>query len=125
MALGALLFACLLLAALAGLDFRSLSFEKARAMAASAGGLAAAEAGLRPALQSGLFRPPALELLGRLGAADTSAGPGFRSSVYYEMALLENRYSAPAWGELRRIYAKPGLEEQAAGLEKRRLEVFK
>jgi len=121
----ALLFACLLLAALAALDFRSLSFEKARARAASAGGLPAAEAELRPALRSGLFRAPALELLGRLGAADTSAGPGFRSSVYYEMALLENRYSAPAWGALRRIYSQPGLEEQAAGLERRRLEVFK
>lgn len=121
----ALLFACLLLAALAGLDFRSLSFEKAQYRAASAGGLTAAEAELRPALESGLFRAPALELLGRLGTSDTSAAPGFRSSVYFEMALLENRYSAQAWGALRRIYARPGLEDQAAGLERRRLEVFK
>ena len=121
----ALLFACLLLAALAALDFRSLAFEKARGRAASAAGLSAAEAELRPALETGLFRAPALELLGRLGAADTSAAPGFRSSVYYEMALLENRYSAAAWGALGRIYAQPGLEERAAGLERRRLEVFK
>lgn len=121
----ALLFACLLLAALAALDLRSLSFEKAGVRAAAAAGLPAAEAELRPALETGLFRAPALELLGRLGAADRSAAPGFRSSVYYEMALLENRYSAAAWSALGRIYSRPGLEEQAAGLEKRRLEVFK
>jgi len=41
------------------------------------------------------------------------------------MALLENRYSASAWRALRHIYSQPGLEGSAAGLERRRLEVFK
>ncbi|MDO8805602.1 MAG: O-antigen ligase family protein [Elusimicrobiota bacterium] len=121
-------FASLLLAALAGLDFRSLSFEKARGRAAAAAGregLPAAEAELRPALRSKLFKAPALELLGNLSIADKSAEPGFRSAVYYEMALLENRYSPSAWSALRRIYSRPGLEDEAAGLERRRLEVFK
>ncbi len=120
----ALALACLLLAALAGLDRRSLSFEKARALA-SAGGPPAAEAALRPALGSKLFRAPALELLGRINLSDKEAGPGFRSAVYYEMALLENRYSAGAWNSLRRIYSRPGLEAAAAGLERRRLEVYR
>ena len=123
-----LVFACLLLAALGRLDFHSLSFEKARGRAISAaakGEISAAEAELRPALETKLFRVPALELLGRLNITDAGAEPGFRSSVYYEMALLENRYSFSAWSALRRIYALPGLEARAAGLERRRLEVFK
>lgn len=120
----ALLFACLLLAALAGLDLRSLSFEKAGARAAAAAGrgeLSAAEAELLPALKTKLFRAPALELLGRLNLA--GADSGFRAAVYYEMALLENRYSPASWNALKRIYA--GSEAQAAGLERRRREVFK
>lgn len=119
----ALAFSCLLLAALAALDLRSLSFEKARA-----GALldpASAEARLGPALGTKLFRAPALELLGRLSAGDSGAAPGFRSAVYYEMALLENRYSASAWSALGKLYARPGLELSAAGLERRRREVFK
>ncbi len=124
----ALVFVCLLLAALFSLDLRSLSFEKARgrAAAAAAGGeLSAAETELRPALKTGLLRAPALELLGRVSLADSGGAPGFRSAVYYEMALLENRYSPTAWSALRRIYSQPGLEPGAAGLERRRLEVFK
>ena len=124
----AVVFAALLLAALAGLDFRSLSFEKARGRAAAAAGrkeFPAAEAELRPALGAELFKAPALELLGSLSFADKSADPGFRAAVYYEMALLENRYSASAWRALRHIYSQPGLEGSAAGLERRRLEVFK
>ncbi|MDD5209247.1 MAG: O-antigen ligase family protein [Elusimicrobiales bacterium] len=122
---GALALACLLLVSLAALDLRSLAFEKARARAAACRDLPAAEAELRPALETKLFRAPALELLGRLGIADTAGGPGFRSSVYLEMALLENRYSASAWGALKRIYSQPGQEARAAGLERRRREVFK
>jgi hypothetical protein len=124
----ALVFSCLLLAALAGLDFRSLAFEKARsrALAAEDGGApAVAEAELLPALNTGLFRAPALELLGRVSIADKTARSGFRSAVYYEMALAENRYSPSAWRVLRRIYSRPGLEAQAADLEKRRREVFR
>lgn len=120
----ALAFTCLLLAALAALDLRSLSFEKARGRVLAGLSLPEAEAVLRPALGTKLFRGPALELLGR-SAADPGAEPGFRSAVYYEMALLENRYSATAWSALRRIYARPGLEPGAAGLERRRLEVYK
>jgi hypothetical protein len=41
------------------------------------------------------------------------------------MALLENRYSAMSWRALKRIYSVPGREGQAAGLERRRAEVFR
>ena len=127
-ALGAwLVFVSLLLAALFELDLRSLAFEKARIRAAAAavlGGSTAAETELRPALEGKLFRAPALELLGRLSLA-AGKESGFSPAVYYEMALLENRYSASAWSALRRIYSVPGREVQAAGLESRRLEVFK
>ena len=123
----ALVFACLLLASLAALDYRSLAFEKARglAIAAARADLPAAEAELRPWLGTGLFRGPALQLLGILSASDTRSPRGFRSAVYFEMALLENRYNATAWGALGRIYSRPGLEARAAALERRRLEVFK
>lgn len=121
----ALAFALLLAAALACLDWRSLAFEKARFRAACAEDFTSAERELLPALRTGLFRAPALELLGRLAAADREAPPGFRSAEYYEMALLENRYSANAWAALSRLYSSPGLENEAAGLEKRRQEVFK
>lgn len=126
LAAGAVL-AALLAAALLALDLRSLAFERARGRAlaaAAAGGLPAAEAALAPALVPGLLRGPALEFLGRLAAADKTAPPGYRSAVYYEMALLENRYCAGAWGALRRIYSAPGLEARAEGLERRRREVY-
>jgi hypothetical protein len=41
------------------------------------------------------------------------------------MALLENRYSAASWRALRRVYSIGGREAQAAGLERRRAEVFR
>lgn len=126
--LAAALAALLPAAALLSLDWRSLAFEKARARAvaaAVAGDFPAAETQLAPALRSSLFRAPALELLGRLGAADRSAPPGLASAVYFEMALLENPYSARAWAALRRLYSAPGLEARAAGLEARRREVFR
>ncbi|HBA61752.1 MAG TPA: hypothetical protein DCZ92_13265 [Elusimicrobia bacterium] len=119
----------LLEAALLLLNFRSLAFERARREAAAAalrGDAAAAEEGLRPYLASRLFRVPALELLGRLnsvGAADRDRG--FSSAVYYEMALLENPYSAAAWRALERAYASPGLERAAAGLAARKAGVYK
>ncbi len=124
----ALLAASLLCAALAGLDYRSLRFEKHRGLAlaaALAGNAPAAEAALGPELGTGLFREPALEFLGRVNLTAGRGEPGFRAAVYYEMALLENRYSAAAWRALARIYSMPGREEQAAGLERRRLEVYR
>lgn len=127
-AAAALAFALPLCAALGGLDLRSLAFEKARARAeasAAAGGLGAAEARLAPFLRSRLFREPALEALGGLAAGDRSAPPGFRRAVYYEEALLENRYAPAPWTELRRIYSAPGLGKEAAGLEKRLAEVYR
>ncbi len=122
----ALAFAALLAAAMASLTYRSLSFEKALARALSealAGRPDLAEAELRPALESGLFRGPALDFLGRLNL--TAPDAGFRPAVYYEMALRGNLYDAGAWRALKRIYSMPGLEKQAEGLERRRLEVFK
>lgn len=124
----ALLAALLGCAALLRLDLLSLAYERAaaRALAAASGGdFAGAEAALAPALRYGFLRSPALEALGRLGAADRSRPPGQASAVYFEMALLENRYSAQAWAGLRRIYAAPGLEARAAGLELRRRGVFR
>jgi O-antigen ligase len=123
----ALIAALLLCAALLSLDRRSLVFERARGRAlaaAIAGDFPSAEAELAPALGRGLFRAPALDFLGRLGAADRTAPPGFASAVYFEMALLENRYNARAWAALRRLYSAPGFEARAAGLEARRREVF-
>ena len=125
-AAAALVLAVLFETALLGLDYRSLAFEKARgrALAASVRGDAAgAEAELRPALETKLFRAPALEFLGRLNL--TAKDAGFNAAVYFEMALLENRYSAASWRALKRIYSVPGREEAAAGLERRRAEVFK
>ncbi|OGR42993.1 MAG: hypothetical protein A2X35_04525 [Elusimicrobia bacterium GWA2_61_42] len=122
----ALALAVLLEAALLGLGRQSLAFEKARGRALAAavrGSAARAEAELLPALESKLFRAPALEFLGRVNL--TARDAGFTSAVYFEMALLENRYSPSAWGALRRIYSVPGREKQAAGLERRRAEVYK
>lgn len=122
-ALGAaLLFA----AALLSLDLRSLAYERARgrALAAvSSGAAEQAEAEMRPVLGTKLFRAPALEFLGRLNMA----APGGESpaAVYYEEALLENRYSAESWKALKRIYSAPGRERDAAGLERRRAEVYR
>ena len=116
----------LLAAALLSLDLRSLGFERARGRAlaaAAAGSPERAEAELRPALGSKLFRAPALEFLGRLNMA--MPGGGFRAAAFYEEALLENRYSAPAWRSLEKIYSVPGHERDAAGLERRRLGVCK
>ncbi|OGR74954.1 MAG: hypothetical protein A2X32_10575 [Elusimicrobia bacterium GWC2_64_44] len=124
----ALGLAALLLAALLALDLRTLAFERAgrRALvAASANDLPGAEEALRPELRPGLFRGRSLELLGRLSLNDHSAPAGYRSAAYYEEALLENPYGPAAWGGLRRIYSQPGLERAAAGLERRRREVFK
>jgi O-antigen ligase len=123
-----IVFAGLLLAALAALDLRALAFERAgrRAQAAAeAGDLAAAESELGYELRPGLLRGRSLELLGQLSLRDDGAPPGFRSAGYFEQALLENSYSPAAWRGLRRIYAQPGLERAAAGLEQRRREVFK
>lgn len=122
----ALAAGALLLAALLRQDYRSLSFEAARARAFSAardGGLPAAEAELEPALRSKLFRAPALDLLGRLAAA--GGGSPLAAARYYECALLENRYSPGAWAALGKIYSAPGRERAAEGLERRRLEVYK
>jgi len=122
----ALVFACLLLGALASLDLRSLSFEKARGRAlaqAQAGRLDLAEAELRPALAGGLFRAPALEFLGRIYMAAPDRGAS--AAVYFEMVLRENRYNARAWAALKRIYAGPGREKQARELALRRAEVFR
>ena len=117
----ALAFAALLVLAAACLHYRALAFENARGRALSAalaGDAAEAEARLRPALESRLFRGPALDFLGRVSlTAPAAAG---RAAVYYEMALLENIYDAEAWRALRRIYSAPGLEAQARGLELRR-----
>lgn len=116
----------LLLAALMSLDLRSLAFEKGRRQAYAAAGqgdVRRAEEVLKPALESKLFRAPALEFLGRLNLAERDKG--FKAAVYFEMTLLENRYSAASWRALGKIYSAPGLEAQAAGLERRRLEVFK
>ena len=122
----ALLLAALLEAALLSLSWRSLAFERAqrRALAAfAAGDPALAEEVLRPALASPLLRGPALEFLGRLNLTGRDAG--FRAAVYFEEALLRDRYSAAAWSALRRVYSVPGRQEQAAGLERRRREVFR
>ena len=122
----ALALAGLLLAALAGLDMRSLSFEKARGRAfaaAQAGRPDLAEAELKPALSGGVFRGPALELLGNFNLA--APGSAFGAAVYYEMALRENPYSSGPWRFLKRIYSVPGRERQAAELEARRAGVFK
>ncbi|MDA8129955.1 MAG: O-antigen ligase family protein [Elusimicrobia bacterium] len=124
----ALAFSLLLAAALARLDLRSLAFEKERVKAisaAAAGDLAGAGKALAPELRGGVFRAPALELLGSLHAAYGGAPDGFGAAVYFEMALLENRYSAASWAALRRIYSAEGLEGEAAGLEARRGEVFR
>ncbi|HAT73348.1 MAG TPA: hypothetical protein DCS63_11095 [Elusimicrobia bacterium] len=118
--------AALLAAALLNLDYRSLAFEKARGRALTAavrGDGAAAETELRPALEGKLFRAPALEFLGRLNL--TARDAGLSSAVYFEMALIENRYSAASWRALKRIYSLPGREAAAAGLERRRAEVFR
>ena len=122
----ALGLALLLAAALLSLDLRSLSFERARgrALAAAAAGLPEqAEAELRPALGTRLFRAPALEFLGRLSL--TTPGGEFQAAVHFEEALLENRYSAEAWRALKKLYSAPGRERDAAGLERRRLEVYR
>lgn len=118
----ALLFA----AALASLDLRSLAYERARVRAAAAmeaGAPDQAEAELRPALGTKLFRAPALEFLGRLYMA--SPGGAFRAAVFFEEALLENRYSSASWRALKGLYSAPGREREAAGLERRRLEVYR
>jgi O-antigen ligase len=115
-----------LAAALVSLDLRSLAYERARGRAlddASSGAAALAEAELRPALAAKLFRAPALEFLGRLNLA--VPGREFPAAVYYEEALLENRYSAESWRALKKIYAAPGRERDAAGLESRRREVYR
>ncbi len=112
--------------ALLSVDLRSLNYERARnsALAAMAAGAPErAEAELRPALGTKLFRAPALEFLGRLNLA--SPGGEFRAAVHYEEALLENRYSAEAWLSLRKLYSAPGRERDAAGLELRRQEVYR
>ncbi len=122
----ALLLAALLEASLLSLAWRSLAFERAQARALAAftsGDPVLAEAELRPALASRLFRGPALEFLGRLNLTGRDAG--LSSAVYFEGALLCDRYSAAAWGALRRVYSVPGRQEQAAGLERRRREVFR
>lgn len=122
----ALLFCGLLLAALGAFCWRGLAFERARGAAlaaALAGDPAAAEAALAPELRRKLFRLPALEFLGRLNM--TARGGERRAAVYYEMALLENRWSAAAWRALARIYAASGRPELAAGLERRRREVYR
>ena len=124
----ALAFSLLLAASLARLDLRSLAFEKERAAAISAaasGDLDAAGKALAPELRGGLFRAPALELLGSLNAAYGGEPAAFRAAVYFEMALLENRYSAASWAALRRIYSAGGLEKEEAGLETRRGEVYR
>lgn len=122
----ALALAALLVLAAAGLHYRALSFEGARTRAlasAMSGDPAGAEAELRPALASRLFRGPALDFLGRVSlTAPASAG---RAAVYYEMALLENVYDAEAWRALRRVYSAPGFEGQAAELGRRRTEAFR
>ena len=118
--------AVLLVAALFTLDLRSLAFEKRRKLAYDAavtGDTRRAEELLKPALESRLLRAPALEFLGRLNL--TAGDKGFSSAVYYEMTLLENRYSAAAWRALNKIYSEPGLEAEARGLARRRAEVFK
>lgn len=122
----ALGLALLLAAALASLDLRGLAFERARGRAAAAmaaGAPELAEAELRPALDRKLFRAPALELLGRLNLA--TPGGDFRAAVFYEQALLENRYSSASWRALKKIYSAPGREREAAGLELRRQEVYR
>jgi hypothetical protein len=122
----ALLFVCLLEAVLLSLCWRGISFERARqrALAAfAAGDPAAAELALRPELGKKLLRLPALEFLGRLNL--TARDRGVRAAVYFEAALLENRYSALSWRALARIYSASGRPELAAGLERRRREVFK
>lgn len=124
-----LLLILLLEGALLSLNFKSLAFEKARLRAVSAAlsrGRAAAQEQLRPYLAGRLFRGPALEYLGSL----TIAGPAnsdkdFSSAVYYEMALLENPYSSPAWRALERIYGAPGREGAAADLAARKARVYK
>ena len=121
----ALVFSGLLAAALLSLCWRGLAFEKSRraALAAAlAGDLAGAETALRPELSRRLFRLPALEFLGRLSL--TARGGESRAAVYYEMALLENRWSAGAWRALARIYSASGRPGLAAGLERRRREVY-
>jgi hypothetical protein len=113
-------------AGLASLDLRSLGYERARNRALAdlaAGAPERAEADLRPALGTKLFRAPALEFLGRLNMA--SPGGEFRAAVYYEETLLENRYSAAAWRSLGKLYSAPGRERDAAGLERRRREVYR
>lgn len=122
----ALLLACFLEAALLSLCWRGLAFERARQQALSAfaaGDPARAELALRPELEKKLFRLPALEFLGRLNL--TARDGGARAAVYFETALLENRYSALSWRALARIYSASGRPELAAGLERRRREVFK
>jgi len=121
-----LLFVCLLEAALLSLCWRGLVFERAKRQALSAfaaGDPAKAELALRPELEKKLFRSPALEFLGRLNMTARDGGAG--AAVYFEAALLENRYSALSWRALARIYAASGRQEPAAGLERRRREVFK
>jgi O-antigen ligase len=121
-----LALAFLLLLALASLDLRSLAYERARGSAltaAAAGDPGLAERELGAALGTKLFRAPALEFLGRLSLA--SPGGDFRAAVYYEEALLENRYSAAPWRALKKIYSAPGRENDAAGLERRRLGVYR
>lgn len=121
--------ALLLAGALLLLNYKSLAFERARREAAAAalsGNAAAAGERLRPYLGPGLFRLPALELLGRINslrAADPDRG--FSSAVYYEMLLLENPYSPAAWRALGRIYSAPGLEHAASGLAARKAGVYK
>jgi hypothetical protein len=114
-----------LVAALLALDRRSLGFEKARACVlreALAGEQAAAEAELRPWLTSRLFRGPAAGYMGHVCLAARGEG---RAAEYFEMALLENRYDADSWLQLERIYSVAGREAQAAGLARRKAEVYK
>ncbi len=127
-AAAALAFALPLCAALGGLDLRSLAFGRACARAgtsAEAGDFGAAESCLAPFLRSRLFREPALEVLAGLSAGDKSAPPGFKQAVYWEEALLENRYAPAPWAGLREIYSAPGLQKEASGLDKRLGEVYR
>jgi O-antigen ligase len=122
----ALTLALLLEAAALSLERRSLAFEShcgAALALTAAGDPAGAEAALRPELASGLFRYPALEFLGRAGLG--ARGSEARAAGYFEMALLENRYSAASWRALERLYAAPGREAQAASLAARRAEVYR
>lgn len=116
-----LLAAALLCAALSRPFLGALAFERHRAAAlaaAASGDPAGAEAALSAELKGDLFRQPALEFLGRISM--TAPGGEFRAAVYFEEALLLNRYSAVSWRALERIYSAPGREAAAAGLARRK-----